>query len=131
MSIRSGLVTVGLATAVTIAAAAGAAADDLDMGDFELPNAHSLLDICTAEEAHPNYWEAVSFCYGFFQGGVHYHRALAAGEGFEPIACPPGEISLRQLVSTFVTYAGANPQYLGESPMDTVFRAVADQWPCE
>lgn len=121
-----------VAAMLVVAPPAGAASHDgFTLDDFELQNTKSLLDICTLEEAHESYWEAASFCIGFFQGGVHYHRALANGPNFEPIACPTEEVTLRQLVSVFIAYARANPIYSDEPPMDSVFRAVADQWPCE
>jgi hypothetical protein len=31
----------------------------------------------------------------------------------------------------FIAYAQAHLEYLDERPMDTVFRAVNDEWPCE
>lgn len=128
------LVMIGwLATTIAgaVAIADAAAQDGFAFDDFELRNTESLLDICTVEQTNESYWAAVSFCYGFFQGGVHYHRALANGPNFDPIACPADQVTLRQLVPVFVAYARANPIYSDEPPMDTVFRAVADQWPCE
>ncbi len=126
-----GLATVMAATVAIASPAVGASHEDFSLDDFQLQDTKSLLDICTLEESHESYWEAASFCFGFFQGGVHYHRALADGQKFAPIACPTDEVTLRQLVSVFVSYARANPIYQDEPPMDTVFRAVADQWPCE
>jgi hypothetical protein len=35
------------------------------------------------------------------------------------------------VVAVFVAYATAHPEYQDEKPMDTVFRAVNDQWPCQ
>jgi len=128
------LVMIGwLATTIagTVAIAGASAQEGFAFDDFELRDTESLLDICTVEETNESYWGALAFCYGFFQGGVHYHRALANGPSFDPIACPADQVTLRQLVSVFVAYAGANPIYSDEPPMDTVFRAVSDQWPCE
>jgi len=132
MRMRSMVMTACLAMVMAMAPPAGADShQDFTMDDFKLQSTKDLVDICTVDDAHENYWEAVSFCFGFFQGGVHYHRALAAGPNFDPIACPADDATLKQLVSVFVTYARANPIYSDEPPMDTVFRAVAEQWPCE
>lgn len=136
MHLRSMLMMGCLAATMTaivaVVSPAGAAShEDFSIDDFKVQSTKSLLDICTLEETHESYWEAASFCLGFFQGGVHYHRALANGPNFDPIACPTDQVTLRQLVSVFTDYAKANPIYSDEPPMDTVFRAVADQWPCE
>jgi hypothetical protein len=131
MMMMGWLATVTAAMLFIVPPGDAAAHEDFTLDDFELQSTEDLLDICTLEEAHESYWEAVSFCFGFFQGGVHYHRALANGPNFDPISCPTDEVTLRQLVSVFVTYARANPIYSDEPPMDTVFRAVTDQWPCE
>ena len=34
------------------------------------------------------------------------------------------------VVEAFVVYAEAHPEHLDERPMETVFRAVVDRWPC-
>ena len=122
----------GMVVVMAVASLANAAAhENFTLDDFEVSDTESLLDVCTLDEAHETYWEAAAFCLGFFQGGVQYHRALANGPNFDPIACPTDDVTLKQLVSVFTDYARANPIYLDQPPMDTVFRAVADQWPCE
>ena len=108
----------------------GARAGEFTFDDFTLTTSEDLLDICTVEPAHNSHFEAMAFCYGYFQGGVHYHRALTSGPKYAPIACPTEPVSVQQLVSVFVTYARANPQHLAEQPMDTAFRAMVAQWPC-
>ena len=80
--------------------------------------------------SHVNYWEARGFCLGYFTGGIDLHDALAVGTDFPQLACPGEGVTRNDVVEAFVTYAQAHPEHLQERPMDTVFRAVADRWPC-
>ena len=107
-----------------------ASASEFTFEDFTLDSTEDLLDICTVEPSNASHFESAAFCYGFFQGAVHYHRALASGPGFGPIVCAPETATVRQLVGIFVTYAQAHPEHLAEPPIDTAFRALVEQWPC-
>lgn len=102
----------------------------LSVDDFELDSAKELLEICTLESAHPDFETAIGFCYGFISGGGHFHRALSQGPEFDPIVCPPAEITHDQVVKMFATYARENPKYLEEPAMDVLFRAAGAEWPC-
>lgn len=105
--------------------------DGYALDDYQLKTSGSLLDICTLPESNAQYWEARGFCLGYFTGGIHLHAALAASPTFRRIACPPPNATRDDVVAAFVTFAEAHPEYLDEKPMDTVFRAVNDKWPCE
>lgn len=119
-----------LAAVLMVAPVVGAVAQQFTFDDFELDTTEDLLDVCTVEESDVSHWEATAFCYGYFQGAAHYHRALASGPEFEPMVCPPEPLTVRQVASTFITYAQANPEYLAEPPIDTAFRALVEEWPC-
>jgi hypothetical protein len=108
-----------------------AATDGYTLEDYQLRTSGDLLDLCTLDESHPNHWEARAFCLGYFTGGIHLHDALAASPEFARIACAPVHATRNDVVAVFVAYATANPEYQEEKPMDTVFRAVNDQWPCQ
>jgi hypothetical protein len=124
-------VAVMLLLAVLLAGpAADARAGEFTLDDFTLDSTEDLLDTCTVDQNEVSHWEASAFCYGFFQGALHYHRALAGGPTYGPIVCPTEPVTVSQLVSVFVTYAKANPQHLEEPPIDTAFRALVEQWPC-
>jgi len=110
--------------------AASAQTDGYTLDDFQLRTSGDLLDICALDESHVSYWEARGFCLGFMAGGIHFHDAIAAGEDFPRIACPAEGATRSDVVETFVTYARAHPEHLDERPMETVFRAVVDRWPC-
>ena len=120
-----------VAGALLLASVAGAAAQQgFSLDDFDVDDGGDLLDICTLDESHINHWEAQSFCYGYFQGGADFHRALVSGEQHGPITCPPADATIRDGVRVFVDYARAHPEYQGEAAMDLVFRAVIEEWPC-
>lgn len=104
--------------------------DGYTLGDYQLRTSGDLLDICALETSHVNYWEARGFCLGYFAGGIDLHDALAVARDFPQIACPAEGVTRNDVVEAFVTYAQAHPEHLNERPMDTVFRAVTDRWPC-
>ena len=104
--------------------------DGYALDHYQLRTSGDLLDICTLDSSHVNYWEARGFCLGYFTGGIDLHDALAVGTDFPQLACPGEGVTRNDVVEAFVTYAQAHPEHLQERPMDTVFRAVADRWPC-
>ena len=124
--------SVMLALGVVLAPlAAWAQTDGYTLDDYDLRTAGDLLDICTLDSSNSQYWEARGFCLGYFTGGIHYHDALAASPDFPAIACAPDGTTRDDVVAVFISYAEAHPEHLDDPPMDTVFRAVNDQWPCQ
>ena len=108
-----------------------ASSDGYTLEDFRLHSAADLVDVCTLSQSHPDYKTARGFCYGFFEGGAHYHDALSASSTHEKIVCNPDDTTRTQAVDVFVTYVRANPQYASEAPIDAIFRALVAKWPCE
>jgi hypothetical protein len=108
-----------------------AVTDGYSLDDYQLRTSADLLDICSLDSSDVHYWEARGFCLGYFTGGIHLHDALAASPDFPRIACAPAGTTRDNVVEVFVAYAQAHPEHLNELPMDTVFRAVNAQWPCE
>jgi Rap1a immunity proteins len=109
---------------------AWAQTDGYTLDDYQLRTSGDLLDICALDTSHAQYLEARGFCLGYFAGGIDLHDALAVSNEFPRLACPPGQVTRDAVVETFVAYGQAHPEHLAERPMDTVFRAVIDQWPC-
>ncbi|MGH6922029.1 MAG: Rap1a/Tai family immunity protein [Geminicoccaceae bacterium] len=123
--------SVVLALGVALAPWTGwAQTDGYALDDYQLRTSGDLLDICSLDASHVNYWEARGFCLGYFTGGIDLHDALAAADDFPRIACAGEGVTRNDVVEAFVTYAQAHPEHLDERAMDTVFRAVIDQWPC-
>ena len=107
------IVAAALAVGVAAAPLAGAAEDQgFALDDFQVATAQALLDICTLDPSHPNHWEAMAFCYGYFQGGVDFQHALASGPDFQPMVCPSAEVMVRDAVDAFVAFARAHPESL-------------------
>ena len=123
----------GLAASFFLAAHVYAQSDHMDgydREDFSLEMAGELVDICTLEQGDPDHRTAMAFCYGFFEGGYHYDVALAASPDHPRIVCEPQGTTRTKVVEVFVTYIKANPQYAAEAPIDAIFRALTDKWPC-
>ncbi|MEM7025392.1 MAG: Rap1a/Tai family immunity protein [Pseudomonadota bacterium] len=100
--------------------------DGYSLDDYQLKTSEDLLDICSLPASDPGHWEARGFCIGYFTGGIDLHVAL----GLPRISCAPGDVTRSDAIQVFIDFAKANPQYLSERPMDTVFRAVQAKWPC-
>jgi hypothetical protein len=101
-----------------------------NLEDFQLRTSADLLDICTLDPNDPDEVVAKAFCYGFIEGAAHYDEALAEGSKVE-IFCGPDSLTREQAVNEFVAFVRANPQYMTEAPVSTIFRALIAKWPCE
>lgn len=121
-------VALALGFAATNAPAANIDAYGLD--DYQLDSAKDLYDVCTVPPSHPDHAVAKAFCVGYFEGGMHLHDVLAEADDFPEIACPPDTTTRAEIVEVFIEYARSNPQYHAERPMDSVFRALVNKWPC-
>ena len=105
--------------------------DGYTLEDFNLLTAADLVDVCTLGESHPDHKTAMGFCYGFFEGGTHYHNTISLSPSYKRISCNPPETTRTEAVEVFVTYIQANPEYASETPIDAIFRALVAKWPCE
>jgi Rap1a immunity proteins len=101
-----------------------------DVGDFAVDTAQDLVDLCSVDQSNPLYAEALQFCAGFTEGIKHYHDRMSAGPDVEPIVCAPDDVTVKDAVDMYITYARANPQFLNEDPADNVVRAAMATWPC-
>jgi len=122
-----GIAVAGAALSPPLAAAGS---EGFSLNDFQVETAQDLFDICTLDQSDPSYWAAQAFCYGYFQGGADFHQAMAPVPQFQPVACPGPNATVRDAVQVFVEYARAHPEDLSAPPMDVVFRAVGERWPC-
>ena len=99
--------------------------------DLVLDSAGDLVDVCDIGVAHGHYETARAFCYGFFEGAIHYDEAISMTTQYVDMVCSPEGTTRVQAVDVFLRYMKANPQYRGEQPIDAIFRALVDEWPCE
>ena len=63
--------------------------DGYTLEDFSLRTTGDLVDICTLEQSHPDFIAAKAFCYGFFEGGIHYDDAISTSPTYKRISCSP------------------------------------------
>jgi hypothetical protein len=108
---------------------AGAQDGVADLDDFAVDTARELVDLCAADPSNPLHVEALQFCYGFFEGMIHYHDRLV-GPDIKPIVCPTGTVTRQDVVDMYLAFAQANPQFMDEDPADNVMRAAIAKWPC-
>ena len=106
------------------------AAEGYNLDDFRLTSAQDLLDVCTLEPSHEHHEVAMAFCYGFFEGAIHYDDALGESAAHPDLVCEPDDVTRSQAVTAVAEYLTANPQYAAEPPIDAAFRALMDKWPC-
>ena len=71
--------------------------DGYTLEDFNLTTAANLVDICTLEQSHLDHMAARAFCYGFFEGGIHYDEALSGSPTHKKIVCDPPGTTARML----------------------------------
>ena len=98
--------------------------------DLILDSAGDLVDVCNIGEAHGHDDAARAFCYGFFEGAIHYDDAISDTSHYVELVCSPDGTTRVEAVQVFLQYMAANPQYRGEQPIDAIFRALMNEWPC-
>lgn len=99
--------------------------------DLILDSAGDLVDVCAIGVSHDHHDAARAFCYGFFEGAIHYDEAISLTTHYVDLVCSPDGTTRVQAVDVFLKYMAANPQYRGEQPIDAIFRALMNEWPCE
>jgi hypothetical protein len=106
-------------------------AEGIDSENFRVRNTADLVVICATPVGDAMYTAAISFCHGYGVGAYHYYHASHAGPEGKPFVClpepPPSRTDGMQM---FVNWARANPQFMSEPPVETLFRWLATQWPC-
>ena len=98
--------------------------------DYHLKDAQNLADICTLDQSHPDHTTAMAFCYGFFEGAIHYHDMVKTMPGYVEVVCDPEDTTREEAVAEFTRFLKANPQHGGEMPLDAVVRGLSARWPC-
>ena len=74
---------------------------------------------------------AIHFCEGFATGAYQYYLALAARDPGERVVCLPDPTPSRdQIKADFVAWAKANPSALNDPPVESIFRYLAEAYPC-
>jgi Rap1a immunity proteins len=107
-----------------------ASADGYTMADIKLKSAGNLVDICTVDPTNEAYPATLGFCYGFFEGAIRYHEAIAGATSVKDLVCVPEGTTRKQAVDVFISYMQEHPEYQAEGSIDAIFRALMARWPC-
>ena len=100
--------------------------------DFQAETTQDLLNLCTASADDPLYHQAVNFCHGYLVGAYQYYEAVSSGPKGIKFVCPPDPVPSRNdSINEFIEWAKAHPQHMGESPVETEFRFLMEEWPCK
>lgn len=115
-----------LASAMLLAAPAMAA----DSSTFQLRTAQDLVRACSVAPGDALHANAMGFCHGVLVGAYRYYESSVKPEG--RFVCPPSQAPNRATVmNSFVAWAGSRPQYMKDPPIDTLFRYLAETYPCK
>ena len=100
-----------------------------DSGDFQVRDAADLVRVCSVPRDHPAYDNAAGFCHGILMGAFRYYEStVPAASRF---VCAPNPPPTRAKVMTdFVAWSGSHGQYMKDPPVDTLFRYLAEAYPC-
>ena len=94
--------------------------------------AAELVKICSVPDDDPRADGARGFCYGFLSGAAQYHHAVNSGRKGKPLFClPQQKVTRAEGATLFVAWAQANPQHMGEAPVDALARFAVATWPCK
>ena len=100
-----------------------------DSSTFQLRSADDLVVACSVPSDHALYANATVFCHGLLVGAYTYYDSTVAAEN--RFICPPNPVPTRaRVMSDFVAWAKARPQYKKDPAIDTLFRYLAETYPC-
>jgi hypothetical protein len=114
---------------VALAALAGPATA-VEPANFDVRNNAELAALCSTPSTDPNYVGAMSFCYGVAVGFLRYYEALREGNELDPLFCFPEGTTRTQMITAYVSYSKAHPEYAKESVGDTMLKFLVDTYPC-
>jgi Rap1a immunity proteins len=99
--------------------------------EFLVRHTQDYVRLCTTNPNDPLYAAAMGFCHGYGVGAYHYYQAETTGPQGKPFICPPEPPPSRsEILTMFTAWAQQHPQYMGERPVDSLFRFLTEKWPC-
>jgi Rap1a immunity proteins len=99
--------------------------------EFLVRTTQDYVRVCTTSPNDPLYAAAMGFCHGYAVGAYHYYLAQTAGPAGKPFVCPPEPTPSRtEILTMFIAWAQQHPEYMGERPVDSLFRFLAEKYPC-
>ena len=100
--------------------------------EYKVRSAGDLVALCSRVTSDEDYVAAQNFCHGFAVGAYAYYRGVATADPNVKIVCfkePYPERS--KVLADFVVWSKANPAFMKDSAVDTLFRYLAGQYPCK
>jgi hypothetical protein len=106
-------------------------AEALESESFRMRSTADLVEICSVSPSDSMYATAIGFCHGYGVGAFHYYQAANAGPRARPFVCLPNPPPSRtEALQMFLAWARENPQHMGESAVESLFRWLESKWPC-
>src|SRR5215831_4675541 len=101
-----------------------------DSSNFQLRDAADLVRVCSVPADDPAYGSAMGFCHGILVGAFRYYESSVTGPG--RFVCAPTPTPTRsKVMSDFVTWAGTHSGNMKDPAIDTLFRYLAEAYPCK
>jgi len=96
---------------------------------YQVRDTADLVAVCDTSTRAPDITTALAFCHGFLTGSVHfYYAGVPESSRF---ACAPDPAPSRsEVMNAFVKWGKANPQYMSEPAVESLFRYLAETYPC-
>lgn len=114
---------------LVVALLASGPAIAVDSSNFQLRNAEDLVRACSVKPDHSLHANAMGFCHGLLVGAYRFYESTVKAE--DRFVCPPSVMPTRaKVMNDFVAWAGSRPQYMKDPPVDTLFRYLAEAYPC-
>ena len=93
-------------------------------------DANDLVRACSVPENDTLYANATGFCHGVLTGAYRVYESMVKPES--RFICSPNPTPTRAIVMDgFVKWANAHPQFMKEGAVDTLFRYLAEAYPCK
>ena len=99
--------------------------------EYKVRNAGDLVSLCSRDRSAEDYVAAVNFCHGYTVGAYAYYRGVAAADPDVKIVCFKEPYPERtKVIADFVAWSKANPSFMKDAAVDTLFRFLAGSFPC-
>lgn len=102
----------------------------VESSTFQLRDTGDLVRACSVPADHPLHANATGFCHGVLVGAYRYYDATVTAES--RFICSPSPTPTRaKVMNDFVAWAKARPQVMKDAPLDSLFRYLAETYPCK
>lgn len=96
---------------------------------YQIRHAADLVDVCATDPQAADAAIAAAFCHGYLVGAFQFYDAATPPEG--RFACAPDPKPTRsEVMNGFVVWARNHPQHMQERAVETLFRFLAETYPC-